>query len=77
MGVPNQGTKQAILGRVENISKNGLCVLSKRSMLPSSLVRCEIAVSGTRATIPTLMQVRWVRRNSTNNGYEIGMQFLL
>jgi hypothetical protein len=77
MGIPFQGVKSPIHGRIENISKSGLCVVSKHSIPASSLVRCEISVSGTRAVIPTLLQVRWARRSSTSNGYKIGLQFLL
>jgi hypothetical protein len=77
LGVPRGEAKAAVRGRIENISQGGLCLLSKRSIPESSLVRCEIAVPGTRAAIPTLTQVRWTERASTNHGYKIGLQFLL
>jgi hypothetical protein len=77
LGVPPEEAKTAVLGRIENISQGGLCLLSKRSIPQSSLVRCEIAVPGTRVAVPTLTQVRWTRRASPNHGYKIGLQFLL
>ncbi len=39
-------------------------LLSKRSIPEPSLARCDTAITGIRATIPTLMQVRWTRRVS-------------
>lgn len=65
----------AIRGQIQNISGGGICLLSGRSIAGSSLVRCEITVSGTGAAIPTLMQVRWTQVSV--NGYEIGLQFVL
>jgi hypothetical protein len=76
LGVPYDELSD-VQGRIENISKNSLCLLSKRSISPSSLVRCEIGVCGTDTRVPTLMQVRWARRNAGNDGYQIGLQFLL
>jgi hypothetical protein len=64
-------------GQIENIGKGGIGLVSKRSITPSSVVRCEIAASGTDVCIPTLTQVRWSRRISRSDGYKIGLQFLL
>lgn len=77
LGLAQREAKTGIRGRIQNISQGGVCVLGNRSILASSLIRCEIVVSGTHAAIPTLMQVRWTERTSTNGGYKIGLQFLL
>lgn len=68
-----QDRKDAFRGQIQNIGDGGICLLSDRSIPPSSLVCCEIVVPGTRATIPTLMQVRWIQKSSNT----IGLQFLL
>ena len=75
LGLPRREPDSAIQGQIQNIGVGGICFLSKRPVAESSLVRCEIAVSGTGATIPTLMQVRWTQKST--NGYEMGLQFLL
>ena len=75
LGLPRGEPGAVIRGRVQNISGGGVCLLSKRSITEPSLVRCEIAVSGAGAMIPTLMHVRWTQR--LTNGYKIGLQFVL
>ena len=77
LGTPQHGPKTAVRGRIQNVSQGGACLLGNRSIPASSLVRCEIVVPGTRAAIPTLMQVRWTQKTSTNGSYKIGLQFLL
>src|SRR6266849_9378308 len=59
-------------GEIENISRGGVCLLSNRPIPASSLVRCEIEVSQTRAAIPTLMQVPWAQSTTTNGRYRMG-----
>jgi len=77
LGTPQKGPGTVIRGRIQNVSQGGACLLSNRSIPTSSLVRCEIVVPGTRAAIPTLMQVRWAQKTSTNGRYKIGLQFLM
>ena len=66
-----------VRGQIENISRGGVCLLSSGPIPESSLVRCEIEVSQTGVAIPSLMQVRWAEKVSTNGEYRIGLQFLL
>jgi hypothetical protein len=75
VGLPNYEPGSAIRGRIQNISRGGACLNSKRFIAEASLIRCEIAVSGTGAAIPTLMRVQWTERST--NGYKIGLQFVL
>lgn len=68
----------AIVGRVQNVSKGGLCLISPRPMAGLSVVRCEICVSEIPVSIPTLMLVRWTRKqNLQAEIYLTGLQFLL
>jgi hypothetical protein len=75
LGHPNSESDSAIRGRIQNISRGGICIVSKHMIMEPALIRCEIAVSGTGAAIPTLMQVRWTERST--DGYKIGLQFVL
>ena len=69
---------QAVFGRVQNVSKGGVCLISSHPMVQSCLMRCEIGVSEIAVGIPTLMQVRWTRKQSLpDDTYVSGLQFLL
>lgn len=71
-------TGKAVAGRVQNVSKGGVCLISPQPLARSCVVRCEIGVSETPVSIPTLMQVRWTRRqNLQADTYLAGLQFLL
>jgi len=72
-----QEAETIIRGEIQNISQGGICVLSTRPIPTSSLIRCAIEVSETRAAIPTLTQVRWTQKTSNNGRCKIGLQFLL
>ena len=70
--------KKAVAGRVQNVSKGGLCLVTPLPMARSCLVRCEISLSEIPFSIPTLMQVRWTRKKSLQaDTYLTGLQFLL
>lgn len=64
-------------GHVQNISSGGLCLLARKRMRVSELLVGEIAVPGTRASIPTLLQVRWLKKNSVGPRYRAGLHFVL
>lgn len=76
LGAGPEEPKRSIRGRTQNISQGGVCLLNKRSIPASSLVRCEIEVPGKGVAIPTLMRVAWTQRTLTGM-YKIGLQFLL
>ena len=70
--------EKAVIGRVQNVSRGGICLVSPQPMAQSCLVRCEIAVSEIPVSIPTLMQVRWTRKQSLQaDTYVTGLQFVL
>jgi hypothetical protein len=71
-------SEKAVVGRVQNVSKGGLCLVSPQPMARSGLVRCEIGVLEIPISIPTLMQIRWTRKQSLQTEtYVTGLQFLL
>ena len=67
----------ALRGRVQNLSRGGVCVLSNRRLERHSLVVCEIALPDLPLLIPTVMQVRWdQKREVEGENYLVGLQFL-
>lgn len=76
VGAPT-GASRLVEGHVQNISSGGLCLLAQKRLKVSELLVGEIAVPGTPATIPTLLQVRWLRKNSSGPRYTAGLHFVL
>lgn len=73
-GTPNQ----KIRGRLHDISRGGVCLLTNRRAKVSDLIRGSFALSGgVPAGVPSLMRVSWVQRQSKGPRYRIGLQFLL
>lgn len=75
VGLPNREPGSAIRGQIQNISGGGVCLVSKRFIAEQSLIRCEIAVSGIGAAIPTLMRAAGLQRSTKS--YKTGLQFVL
>jgi hypothetical protein len=71
------GKSRVVDGHVQNISSGGLCLLAQKRLKVSELLVGEIVVPGTRASIPTLLQVRWLRKNSFGPRYSAGLHFVL
>ena len=71
------GTSRIVDGHVQNISSGGLCLLVRKRLKVSELLVGEIGLPGTRASIPTLLQVRWLRKNSFGPSYRTGLHFVL
>jgi len=71
------GASRIVEGQVQNISSGGLCLLAQKRLEVSELLVGEIAVPGTRARIPTLLQVRWLCKNSFGPRYRAGLHFVL
>ncbi|MBV9609400.1 MAG: PilZ domain-containing protein [Acidobacteria bacterium] len=65
-------------GRVQNLSRGGVCVLSDGPVDKNAVVICEIALPDLPLLIPTVMQVRWdQKREAQGEHYLVGLQFLL
>ena len=71
------GASRIVDGQVQNISSGGLCLLAQKRLKVSEVLVGEIAVPGTRASIPTLLQVRWLHRNSFGPRFRAGLHFVL
>jgi hypothetical protein len=52
-------------------------LLVQKPLKVSELMVGEIAVLGTKATIPTLLQVRWLSKNSFGPRYRAGLHYVL
>jgi hypothetical protein len=76
LGARPDEPKDPFRGWTQNISRGGICLLSKRSIPASTLVRCEIEAPGKHVAIPTLMQVGWTQKTPTGT-YKTGLRFLL
>ena len=64
-------------GRVQNLSRGGVCVLSDRPLDQHAVIICEIALPDLPLLIPTVMQVRWdQKREVQGEQYLVGLQFL-
>ena len=60
-----------------NIGGGGANILNDYRLPPGAIIRCVFVLSGSRATIPTLMRVRWSARSEETNQYKSGLQFLI
>jgi len=64
-------------GKVENISRGGIGVLSDEQAPAEGVVRCEIAISGSLGHIPTLLRARWSDNVEGQGKYRLGLEFLV
>jgi hypothetical protein len=68
---------QTVHGRLQNLSRGGLCVLADEPMNGVRAVLCEIFVPALSVPIPVLANVRWSEPcHSSNGGRIYGLQFL-
>ncbi len=68
---------RVVEGRVQNVSSGGLCLLAQAPLRVSEMLVGEIAVPGTQASIPTLLQVRWLRKNPRGANFTAGLHYVL
>lgn len=74
-GLPSES--RVIDGHIQNISCTGLCLLARQRLKISELLVGEIGFPGTRASVPTLLQVRWFRKNSSGTRCRAGLHFVV
>jgi PilZ domain len=48
----------------QNISEGGLCLITDRALEESQVIKIRLPIPNVSATIPTLAEVRWVKRQS-------------
>lgn len=63
-------------GRVQNLSRGGLCILCSDPIAERGVLRCEIAVAELPVTIPALVRVCWTQERDVSGGRLAGLQFL-
>jgi PilZ domain len=69
--------RSPLAGRAQNVSKGGFCLLTSQPVSRASLMVCHVGVSEGTAAIPTLVQVRWTRKQDIQDeSYLSGVQFL-
>lgn len=68
---------RVIAGDIQNISGTGLCLLTRQHLKISELLVAEIGFPGTQASVPTLLQVRWIRKTSFRYWYRTGLHFVI
>lgn len=64
-------------GKIKTISHGGLSLSTNQLLRESHLVRGEIFLPNLPCGVPSLMQVKWVKRSMRGPQYHVGMQFLL
>ena len=72
-----QREPEIVQGRIENINRTGLCLVTKKRLEQSSVLHCEIFPAGHRIGIPTMMEVRWLQPDSKGTGTRVGLRFLV
>jgi hypothetical protein len=68
---------RVIEGHIQNISRTGLCLLTRQHLKISELLAGEIGFPRTQASVPTLLQVRWFHKNSYGACYRAGLHFVV
>lgn len=68
----------SVSGRIQNISRHGICLATPSPVRSRSVVRCEIPVSDSDVLIATLMRVRWTRKcDPIGSGFLSGLEAIL
>jgi hypothetical protein len=62
-------------GTVTNISNNGLCVITQGILKENQMVKVNLPLPGISIRIPSLATVKWIKPD--NNGYRVGMQYVM
>ena len=77
MAMKPAGASRRVEGHVQNISSGGLCLSAQKRLKVSEMLVGEISIPGTRASIPTLLQVRWLEKGPVGTRYRAGLLFVL
>jgi PilZ domain-containing protein len=72
-----QSPEEVVQGRIQDINRGGLRLLTKRPVEKSSVLQCEIFPSGLHIGIPTMMEVCWMQPNPEGPGMRVGLRFLI
>jgi hypothetical protein len=65
-------------GRVQNVSKTGICIVTDHPLEKSAVLRCEITLFDLPIVVPTILEVRWTRRQKLQQTrYLSGLEYLI
>lgn len=65
-------------GTIVNISSRGVCVMTKKPLVKSQIIRMNIPLPEVKVSSPTLAEVCWVEElKKKKKGFLIGLIFLL
>lgn len=67
--------KSPIRGEITDISNGGIGIYVGERLLQGAVLLVRIPVTGTEASIPTLVAVKWIKPNY--DGYHAGLQFVV
>jgi hypothetical protein len=75
---------EEVAGNTHNLSEGGLCISTDQALKESQIIRIRLPIANGCATMPTLAEVRWVKRQqvrassarSGGNRYTAGLRFL-
>jgi hypothetical protein len=75
---------EEVAGSTNNLSEGGLCLSTDQALRESQIVRIRLPIANGPATMPTLAEVRWVKKRSAGaktierrgNRYIAGLRFL-
>ena len=73
---------EEVAGSTRNLSEGGLCLTTNQALRESQIVRIRLPIANGCATMPTLAEVRWVKKQSVRlaqsggNRYKAGLRFL-
>lgn len=66
----------SVRGRLKDLSKGGVCLISNQPLKASHLVHCDLLFENLPVAIPTLMLVRWTEKHADRQEYANGLQFV-
>lgn len=64
-------------GWIQNFSKGGLGLIANCKLNRFEVIRGEVMLPDITMAVPSLVQVRWVKRAAKGSQYHIGLQFLI
>jgi hypothetical protein len=64
-------------GTTKNIGEGGMAGAISSILHPGAVLYCRIHIPGTQISVPTLVQVRWSSSVRNEDGYAVGLKFLL
>jgi hypothetical protein len=67
-----------VVGRIQNISKTGICIVTEQPLEKSAVVRCELTLFDVPVVVPTILEVRWTRKQKVQQArYLSGLEYLI